>query len=376
MNQSTDSNETDSDCALATFTANLPYYRVILIAECVFAGLAIVPNAMLIVIISRVGVFPANLRLLLGHFSLMLLWYSAGNSIKSVYLLVATSCAYNISVFWCKIMDLACTAVALPIMFYTLTALCAERLYATIRYNIYDKTASRKPWFAGLLIVMSWACAIGIHGNTVLSLPVNEFVPICESNFIPLKSSTVYEVYMALELAAGLITAFVHWYNRFIARNMAINRALYDLSSRFQVDQNGHVNVVLVPSVILHIICHIPTFLLVIVVRGEFETSQEMRAYLTRLTYLWRLLYALAHPLIAFRFNKYLKQQLYQSLVGQLFTRVRHHGKPNSIQDRGAVIAAQEKFHWGYLHNQWDRAHDQKTNTNNKPNIRKQTSKF
>lgn len=289
-------------------------YKGVVTGELIAACLALTPNILLTLVIWRVSVFPVNLRLLLGQFSFLLTWLSIGNIIKSVYVLSAPACAYHISQQGCKIFELVVSTLPLATVNYSLIALCVERLVATVIYKRYEKGGwHNKPYLACALIVMAQVIAVAVNAHGVAGLPTNVYVAVCESNFLPSTSLPyLVQIYLSNECLAALFTIFIYFYNKRVAKSMAINRALYDLSSRFLIDQNVQINAIVVPSMTLHFLAHIPAYTI-----GNIQKSIVLdlstKAWLARTTVLLRLIYAVMHPVIAFYFNAHMRQQL---LVG------------------------------------------------------------
>lgn len=348
-------------CETAKEIFTSPYYRGILIAELVFSALAIAPNALLLSVVWRVIVLPSNLRLLLGHMSFIFLWFSIGDITKIFYYLFLTSpCAYNISIRNCRIFDLATTWLILPNIYYSLMPLCVERVYASINYRVYDIAASnKKPWMALFLILCAWLTAGLINGNTLFTLPTDRYVPICDGSCMPPTSNSMltFSTYLILEGVAGMAVAFIYYYNRHVARSMAINRAKYSLSARFQIDQNVQVNAIIIPSMILHFIYHLPSFTATVVLQTSvaYSVSVETKACLGRLTVWWRLVYAVTHPILAFYCNAHLKHHLIRGPVGKIFEYVGIEGC-NAKQASGRTTISNAAAHFDYLHQLWSTA--------------------
>lgn len=309
-----------AQCIMAQQLLN-PYSKGIIWAECMAAALAVLPNALLVKIVWHVKVFPSNLRLLLCHFALLLLIFSVSSIVRGAYFLITAPCSFRFSQKSCRIFDLATQYLVIPNIYMALFTLCVERLHATIQYKNYDKT--KKPWLAASLIIITWIVSFYVYGSDVPSLPTDRYIAMCDVTFIPFPATSGYLtlVYFVSEWLSGLITVFLYFRTRHVARNMAINRAIYDLSSRFLVDQNVQVNAVIMPWVVLHIVCHLPTLaisIFVTAVQARMPVSLETRSWLRQVTILWRLIYAVVDPLVAFSFNGHMNQHLSKSWFGEM----------------------------------------------------------
>lgn len=344
-------NFTHSSCEIAQEIMT-PYFKAFIAAEVILATLAIVPNILLLSAVHDVTILPKNLRFLIGHFSIILLLFSLGTITKGLYYLIIPACDFSIHFQGCKILELATSALALPNIFYAIFSLCMERLYATLNYRNYDKDQS--PYMAIFLIVVSWTTALSVNARGTFSLPTDQYAPFCDTTFVPTVSSQIlFPIYMLLEWIGAATTIFIYFYNRYIAKNMMINRALYDLSARFLIDQNVQINAVIMPSMALHFICHLPTFSLLIPVFlvKNLPMSNPMRVNLTRFTFVWRLVYAFLDPLIAFRFNSHLRQHLIDGPLGKM---ARRAGMEWSKKKKSTVqTGSQYVAHFNYLDRMW-----------------------
>lgn len=233
-------------------------------------------------------------------------------------------------------------------MFYTLIGLCIERLYATVTYRKYDK--DQVPWMGICLIICAWITAFLVsNGHTIHTLPDNEHVPFCDNTFLPPGSSYIVPTYVTLEIAATLVTLLLHYYNRNIAANMAINRAMYDLSSRFLVNQNVQVNAILLPSMILHVLCHLPNYLILLPVKltGYWAIPMATKAWVIQSSFLLRLVYAFVDPVIAFWYNGHLRRYLRNGPIGAVLRKagLMGLGKPkNEVAAYSPAVAHFEQL--------------------------------
>lgn len=330
-------------------------YKGIMISEMVTGAMGILPNLFLLSAVSSVTVFPSNLRLLIGHFSFVLLLFILATLIRGVYVFSTKVCSFTITIRTCRFYDILFGATLANIHF-SLVALCIERVYATFNYKKYDK-ARKVPYLGFFLIICGWFAAFWLNGiGTVSTIPNDRFVPFCESNLIANTGfQYMFPLYVGIESLTTLATILVHFYNRHIARNMAINRALYDLSSRFLVDQNVQINAILLPGTGLHFLCHLPAFIFLIPLMwtGGWGLTVPTRAWLVRSTLLWRLLYALIDPLIAFRYNVHLRQHLLNGPVGGLLARLGF-----DVQKGKNVVNpfSHANVHFDYLDKLWAKA--------------------
>lgn len=346
-------NDTVADCDKATLLFTNTNIRNILISECVFAILAIAPNGFFLSIIRKSIVLPSNLRILLGHLGFIFLWFALGDTVKCVYLLTRDPCAFEISQQDCRIFDLVTTWLVLPNIFYALMPICVERLYATINYRIYDNQS--KPWLAYSLILCAWITAICMNGVGVFWLPDDRYVPICDSSFTPPPSNpvTTSVVYLSLETGAIFATVFIYFYNRHVASSMAINRAKYNLSARFMIDQNVQINNVIVPCMVLHLVFHVPAFAFIVAGKSNaFGVGPETGYSLTRFSFLWRMVYALLYPICAIHFNQYLKNYLGKGAIGKFLGRFGIQLQ-NGVNLESGHAASKSTVHFNYLNEIW-----------------------
>lgn len=306
------------NCSVAQSIVPNLHYQVAVIIESVCGIYAFVANVLLLVVGWRVMVFPANLRILLGHLSFILAWYGLGGAVKGAYLLGSPVCDLVITSRNCRILEMMCTNLGIPNMVVTLSAVWIERLYATIRYRRYDRPGVRQvPCVAISSLFVIWGAALGFNVYPLIVTPPNSYTSICEGSVFAPRSALApyYILYLVLEVLAVFATVFIYFFNRHMLKSMVINRALYDLSSRFSVDQNVQVNAVLMPSMILHLLCFLPNYALLLLF---FDFDIPTKATLLHISYLWKQVYAGVHPTLAFALNKRLKQQLYQNVIGRL----------------------------------------------------------
>lgn len=345
MSINSTNNETGK-CHLASAIIT-PQFKTIVFAECLIAPFAFAPNLMLLRALWRVTVFPTNLRLILGYLSCTFLLFATATLVKGLYILVSPPCAYSFSQRDCRIFDLTTSGLVITHLYFCLASLCIERLYATVRFRHYDKNTT--PWLGRILILFSWAILFSIYCNDVFWLPTDLYVPICESNFLPQRSPYLMPGYLGLECVTMSMTIFTYVYNRHVARNMVINRALYDLSARFLVDQNVQINTIVLPSIALHFVAHIPMVSLLIPVNSFGGVSPPVRSLILRGTYVWRLLYAVADPLLAFYLNAHLRQNLERGPFGRVMKRL----GVNIGKNKATAVQVHAVLHFDYLEKAW-----------------------
>lgn len=352
-------NETEL-CQVAKTIMDVPQTKAILALQCIVGVVAVFPNLLTIMLLFRVKVFHPNLRVLLGHFSFDLMFYSATIAEKAFRRLVTPVCQLPVFFPTCVIRD---WLVGIPLhnAMLALIVLLLERLYATVRFRGYENGNTR-PYLAMILLVCTWISTLTIQlSNYAKASPIR--VPVCETalSSTPTQLTTVIATFMSLETLAIAMMVFIVVYNRILLRYMVINRAQFDLSARFQVDQNVSVNAALLPSAILHVICYLPNYTFLLFCLIDLTSSSiyipiETRAWLLHLSFLWRLVYACAHPFLIIALNPNLKHELFKTTCGRLFVFVKRCGNTLKTEDSLMRSVAVSNAHFSYLEKVWGSA--------------------
>lgn len=332
------SNWTETDCPLGQTVLSTWYFDLILLMEFLLGITAAIENVILLACLCRLTVFHLNLRCLLGHLSFVLLWFSAGHSFKAIHMLLTSICDQTVSARQCKIRELFVSAMPAALTVYTLVSLCFERLYASLKYRTYDFGKSRKPWLACALICTTWAAGLAATVHVLLHIPLNKTVDVRESTLSATgwDIGNVLVVSVIFEVTSALMVTLSYLYNRFAKNHIAINRAIYDLSSRFQVNQNAQLDTMILPSIALHVLCFVPNviFLLLIFIGTPLEFDSKV--LFVHMSYLWRIVYSLAHPMVAFYANVHLRRRLRKGIFGKVADKI--CCRFNGIDDEGKFV--------------------------------------
>lgn len=334
-----------------TISETLPM-KIILILECIVGVLAIFPNLLTIILLFRIKVFHLNLRVLLGHLSFDLVFYSISLAEKASRHLRTPFCKMPMLFRECIVQEWAIT-IPLHNVMLALVILLLERLYSTIRFRTYDRS-SRWPTLALVLFICSWTSTLSVQLTNYASANRDLWISICETSFVAgiKQILTITGSFVCLETVAIALMIFVYTYNRFMLRRMVINRAQFDLSARFQIDQNVKVNAALMPSAVLHVICYLPTYTFLLWTYLQPSAFKiETQAWCVHLTFLWRLVYAFAHPTILLILNPNLRQGFRKTALGRLFP---NFGRQKSqIMSMYSASAQITDAHFTYLRRMW-----------------------
>lgn len=308
MNYSTNQS---SLCPVSTLIAQSPF-SIILSFEIATGILAVIPNILLLMAVYRAKSYPANLRFLLINLSMCLVCQSCANTVKASIMLnvsLRDPCLLVISSFDCRVQDLVLNIVGANI-FYALLAIGLERVYCAIRYRKHDYSSS-SPVVANVLLFVMWGASVAGTAYSLPQTPKNIFMPICETA-LGMKAQDIAKpliIAMAMEIVPLIMIFLVRAYDQYNLRNTAINRVQHTLNFRFQLIQSAQMNAVIVPSLVLHAICYAPTIILYLVVL-EMELEIDTRWRFFHACTIYRLIYAFAHPALAFNRNPRLRQQL------------------------------------------------------------------
>lgn len=350
-------NSTDH-CLIAQSVAAQLELKVVFTLESIFGVLALFPSMLTLYLLWRVKIFHANLRLILANLTGNLFVYSASEAIKVIHRLTSDPCtSHNMPLKTCMLRDYFVIVPAHNALI-SLVILNLERLYATFRYRTYDY-GSHVPYLGLVLLAAAWATTLGLNIPGYFAAPETARVAVCELALVG-QPDAVFNVIILMasfETVAAVITFFVYVYNKYILGRMSLNRARYDLSARFQVSQNEQLNTALMPGMLLHMVCHLPTYIfltVLFVLKGQLAT--ETKTWLLHLTYLWRLIYALLDPILLITLNASLRQGLKKTAIGRLLIAAcKCCGKRNKTktQDTATKSVTVMNAHFDYLQQSW-----------------------
>lgn len=320
QNQSAATSADEGLCQVARTILDTPGFSALLITEIASGVAATLLNALLLVVVWRVSVFHRNLRLLLLHLSLSLLWYSAAYVVKAGSLLPRTfgagdPCDMKMRMFDCRVFEIP-NAVPVQTAVYTQLAISLERLYSTVRYKRYSDTEGRRwanrPVLAIILIPLCYAVPVFNIVNSLIRMPPSEMVAICENllSMTPGGATTSLANNFAALLASTLCVFAVWYWNGYKLRAMMANKAKHTLSSRFQIDQNIQINRVIVPDMVLLLCCYIPNYVFMFLVVLNLPLNYEVKAILIHVNYLWKIAYAVAHPAVVLERNAHVRKRV------------------------------------------------------------------
>lgn len=346
----------------AAHIANTTGFTTLLVFESVASIASVFPNGLLLYVLIRTSIFPLNLRLLLGHLSLNLIWYAAAFGIKAASHLRILEEADDaesliVNAYLCKLSELSNT-IPLQNTIYTSLALCLERLYSTVWYKQYERQHS-KPYLALILIPVVWAVTLANQLNSLFSIERAREMPICESLLSTTANSALLTLSISLscESLCVLLTLIVFLWNNIKLKNMTLNRAQQTLGARFQISQNVQLNTMLMPSMVLQSLCYLPNYIfLFFVIFGMDEEKFHLavRVILIHCNYLWKLIYALVHPLVAFASKAKLYQHLkkHSSLI-RFFTRTMRRVRPVVTGEAANNKPEEAEAHFDVLNKIW-----------------------
>lgn len=323
----------------------------------VILGLAsLIINASFLIIIRKVKVMPINIRCLLTHLSLTLLGYAAATMYKAIsYLSVTDPCSLGMNAFECRLRELP---LSLPwaAMFYSLSGISIERLVSTFRSRSRDHAPS-SPVMSGILILAIWAATLFTTCLGLAYIPRDRTIPVCELGLSKeSNSSTVsISINMILEISAMAVMVAVTIYEKYVAKNIAINRVLYSLSARFYITQNVEVNGFMLPSMMLHVVCYLPNMIFYLLAVYNTPMSIATKWMVIHLSYLWILFYSLCHPILAFARNFHVKKQFKKTTVWVLLYKVwkMSTGRVAAAYNNSMAMNQNIKAHFEHLEQIW-----------------------
>lgn len=309
-------NNTTSLCDQAKSITGTIELLVIYIFQVLVACLAIFPNILALYLLWRIKIFHLDLRLLLANLNLDLIAYSIAIAEKAIERLLTPPCSLPMLIRPCLVREWL-TVMPLHNALISLVTLSLERLYASLRYRTYDRT--KRPYVSIVLLLCSWNYTLYVQASSYLSAPEDLRIPVCEGAlFLSSKQLTsVLSTFVVFESIALGVSIFVYVYNRFLLQKMTINRAKFDLASRFQADQNVKLNKALFPSDLLHVLCYLPNYLFLLLTMCDVSLALSTRMWFLHLTYLYRLVYAMVHPILLMTRNASLRQGLMKTAVGK-----------------------------------------------------------
>lgn len=300
----------DSSCPASEAIASTAAFSALLNLEAIIGLLSVGPNLLLTYVVFRAVIYPSNLRYLLAHLSLNIAWYSLGSAIKAFDTLTRSTCRLEMTAYNCRLTELPLTIPAGNI-FYSLMGVCLERLYCSVRYRTYEKESAR-PWLACLFLSIIWTGSVASNLYSIPFIPKDKTVPICESilSIGSIDALTSLTRSLVLEVIALLIIVSASWWDHRKLCHSAVNRAKFNLAERFQISQCVQVNTMLVPSVILHGVCFLPFMVVMVLVAYGLPMTIDVKWSLLHLGVVYRILYCLIHPLVAFGRNARLRQHV------------------------------------------------------------------
>lgn len=341
-------------CATTKFVLEQAALVPLLWIEILVGTVAVVFNCGLIVSIWKAKTFHANLRSLLAYFSVCLAWFNFSRCYKAVIILFLVSdadpCRRLKTSYQCSVDEIL---VSIPSYLtpWSFFGLCLERLYATLRYKSYE-TSGTSLWIILASIVLVSVTPISSNVNTVLRSSTTQYSPLCES--LLSKSGTIGALPLSVTsvvicLASALCCKF---WNDYKMRMGGLNRAQQTLASRFQIAQNVQINRMLLPTMLLQTLCNAPHYILLALLLSDLDVHVETRSVLSHCNYIWRMAYALLHPLLAFHRIRALRQQL--TLYLPCLQRKRPEAKTVNR------VGAEAKLHFVILEAAWERAREAK----------------
>lgn len=299
-------------CNISKLLPTLPIFMTELSFTLLLAPFGFVLNCFLVYGIAKSTLFNINLRILLGHLSILALLFCLTNFGKSVYIGILAAidpCYLVTSLYYCKVQELA-TILPLVTMLYSLVAIGIERLYATLRYTTYD--SEKNIYLAVFLIIVIWAVALGFQLSPLPQIPQG-YIPICQNLLVLNKQAavTILSFSMTLEILSVMIFTATTLLDRMKLTKLLINKTQHcTLAARFQLSQNIDVNKIMLPSALAHLACFIPQNIFATSAVCGWEMSIETKLQFLTFALLLVLIFTIFHALIIFYKNDRLRQQV------------------------------------------------------------------
>lgn len=310
-------NSSIAACEISNELPTLPILVVELTITVMLAPSGFILNACLIYSIIKSSLFNNNLRILLGHMSLMASLYCLATFVKyiSVFVFMLWDPCYLVSTLYnCKLKEIA---IILPLlgMIYSLVAIGFERLFATLFYKTYDHV--RNIYLSIIMIICIWCMNLTIYLYPLPNIPL-AYIPLCQSLLAlnkqaatsTLAASGVMEI---LSVLSFICTTFL---DRFKLSKLMINRAHHTLTARFQLSQNVKVNKIMLPSALAHFVCFIPSHLFATSAIFGWEMNLFEKIEFIHLSLLLIVLFTNLHGIIIFYNNDRLREHISNRFPG------------------------------------------------------------
>lgn len=355
----------DAMCTVISNVAskNYPVYFV-LVSQIIVAPMAVYFNVLVSWLILKKNLFTFNLKLLLLHLHMMILWFCTGLAMKAAYDLYSfywNPCELIITSFTCKIIEIPIFILPLYNVVYSLIIVVVEQLYTN--WKLQSRHNSRLGSFLSVsLVCISWTLSLLPQVIPIFNMDHQAIMPVC-LNLVTLNKKNLFSLIgigITAETLAVTIGIFGYYWNKSKVNNLIINQAQYSLRGRFMLVQSMKITSgMIVPGTILHCAFYLP-FLISLLSIGLSDTiDYGNRMVLINAAYLSAMIFGTLHPIVVMKkkINNFSQNVFVQLIIGRKKNRTASfpfYSIQSHNYDQNTI------GHFSYLNSQWNKNHKKK----------------
>lgn len=281
-------------------------FKFVFTLQILAAPFGVLMNLIMCWLVCKRSLYHLNLKFLLCHLHIMIIWYCCGLAFKSINMLQkldSDPCALVSDQYWCKAVEIVIYIFPLYNTVYALLIIEIEQFYGIWKFQTEHQM--KNICLPVLLIIVSWLVALTPQVTPFLTMGSVELMPTCMNLLTLGKSGLIFLIGTGgtMEILA-LALSFVNYYlcSRKV-KYYAINQAHYSLRDRFLLLQTMSMSRTVLPATFLHCLVWIPFLVALLYLGLDFNAAYATRVALINAAYLFGMIFANVYPIIILRQN-------------------------------------------------------------------------